>query len=248
MSEQTQIIDESNELMPESPATEKKGKNKAGTAIAAGAAVGLGAIAYDSYAGDPTGKQDADSTDAAVSDSTSAQPQGDTVVGETQPVSSETSQPAVALIPDHLNVINAPDTMSFDEAFAWSREKAGPAQLFEWHGELYHTCHANEYAALPAETKDLFEELWVGNEFGIMEIPAEGQMITYDFVEEPATDQPAVELATTDSTEVHANDDAAAEQESTSMDSEHYDVVYSHEDYDNNFDGLDEWVNPEDIA
>lgn len=248
MSEQTQIIDENSGSLPESPAVEKKAKNKAGGAIAAGAAVGLGAIAYDSYAGDPTGKQDAgpaETTGTAVSDSTSAQPQGDAVVAGTQPVSNETSQPAVALIPDHLNVINAPDNLSFDEAFAWSREKAGPAQLFEWHGALYHTCHANEYAALPAETKELFEELWIGNEFGIMEIPVEGQMMTYDFVEEPAADPSAGALAATDSTD---SDDAAAQQDSTTVDSEQYDVVYSHDDYDNNFDGLDEWVNPEDIA
>ncbi|MNL64337.1 hypothetical protein D3C87_1885410 [compost metagenome] len=43
-------------------------------------------------------------------------------------------------------------------------------------------------------------------------------------------------------------DTVVAEEDSVSMDSDEYDIVYTQEDYDSDFDGLDEWVNPEDIA
>nr|WP_295934285.1 hypothetical protein [uncultured Dyadobacter sp.] len=257
MSEQTQVIEENSELLPEAPVAAKKGKGKAGAAMAAGAAAGLGAVAYDAYADDLTGKQDAASADSTATpgpmgaDSTDSQAPADSLVADSGATGNAgtTAQPAVMLIPDHLNIVNAPDEMSFNEAFAWSREKAGPAQLFEWQGELYHTCHASEYALLPAETKDLFEEMWIGNAFGVMDIPVEGQMLTYDIIEEPAevTDQPMA-TDTVDTTETHPTDTVVAEQDSASMDTDEYDIVYSQDDYDNNFDGLDEWVNPEDIA
>lgn len=257
MSEQTQVIEENSELLPEAPVTAKKGK--AGAAMAAGAAAGLGAVAYDAYADDLTGKQDPASADSAATptvngaDSGASQATADSLTADTgaEGNAGTTPQPVVMLIPDHLNIVNAPDEMSFGEAFAWSREKAGPAQLFEWHGELYHTCHVNEYALLPAETKNLFEEMWIGNAFGVMDIPVEGQMLTYDIVEEPGLDEVTGQQMVTDTvdtTETHPTDTVVAAQDSVSMDTDEYDIVYSQDDYDNNYDGLDEWVNPEDIA
>lgn len=241
MSEQTQIIEEDSELLREAPVTSKKSKSKAGAAIAAGAAAGVGAIAYDAYAGDDAKKDETTPSgvpagdDETKSDSTTAP--ADTVVVENSPVqdSIPAGQPNVLLIPDHLSIVNAPDEMSFNEAFAWSREQAGPAQLFEWKGELYHTCHPNEYAALPQEMKEIFQAMWLDNAFGFAELPAEGSMVSYDYEVEPAVEE------VTDSTVV-------AEEDSVSMDTDEYDIVYTQEDYDSDFDGLDEWVNPEDIA
>lgn len=262
MSEQTQIIDENSELLQDAPVTPKKSKTKAGAAIAAGAAAGVGAIAYDAYAGDDTRKDETTpgvATPAGVpsadseekSDGTSSTVPADTVA-ENNPVqdSVPASQSDVLLIPDHLSIVNAPDDMSFNEAFAWSREKAGPAQLFEWKGELYHTCHPNEYAALPQEMKDIFQDMWLDNAFGYSELPAEGSMISYDYEMGPAveevTDPSVATDSTTDSTATDST--VVAEQDSVSMDTDEYDIVYTQEDYDSDFDGLDEWVNPEDIA
>ncbi|SEI69061.1 hypothetical protein SAMN05216327_103268 [Dyadobacter sp. SG02] len=254
MSEQTQIIDESNELLQEAPVNPRKSKSKAGAAIAAGAAAGVGAIAYDAYAGDDTKK---DETTGGVpsadneekSDSTSSTVPADTVIAENNPVqdSIPAGQPDVLLIPDHLSIVNAPDDMSFNEAFAWSREKAGPAQLFEWKGELYHTCHPNEYAALPQEMKEIFQDMWLDNAFGYSEPPAEGYMVSYDYETGPAVEEVTEPTEpTTDSTATDPT--VVAEQDSVSMDSDEYDIVYTQEDYDSDFEGLDEWVNPEDIA
>lgn len=255
MSEQTQIIEENSELLPEAPVTPKKSKSKAGAAVAAGAAAGLGAIAYDAYADDDNKKDE--STPGGVptgdhetkSDSTTAVP-ADTVVAESDTVqdSVPANQPNVFLIPDHLSIVNAPDDMSFNEAFAWSREKAGPAQLFEWKGELYHTCHPNEYAALPQEMKDIFQDMWLDNAFGYSELPAEGSMVSYDYDMGPAAEEVADEPVVTDTTTTEPTDTVVAEEDSVSMDTDDYDIVYTQEDYDNDFDGLDEWVNPEDIA
>lgn len=254
MSEQTQIIEENSELSPEAPVTPKKSKSKAGAAVAAGAAAGMGAIAYDAYADDDNKKDESTpsgvpSNDAeAKSDSTTTPT--DTAVAENNPVqdSVPVGQPNVFLIPDHLSIVNAPDDMSFNEAFAWSREKAGPAQLFEWQGELYHTCHPNEYAVLPQEMKDIFQAMWLDNAFGNSELPAEGSMVSYDYEMGPAVEEVTDEPVATDTTTTGPTDTVVAEEDSVSMDTDEYDIVYTQEDYDNDFDGLDEWVNPEDIA
>jgi hypothetical protein len=259
MSEQTQIIEENSELLQDAPVTPKKSKNKAGAAIAAGAAAGAGAIAYDAYADDdnkkdestPSGVPSTDGDSETKSDSTTTVP-ADTVVAENNPVqdSVPASQPDVLLIPDHLSIANAPDDMSFNEAFAWAREKAGPAQLFEWKGELYHTCHPNEYAALPQEMKDIFQDMWLDNAFGLSELPAEGSMVSYDYEMDPAVEEVTDPTIATDSTTDTTSTDSTvvAEEDSVSMDTDEYDIVYTQEDYDSDFDGLDEWVNPEDIA
>ncbi|MCF0073496.1 hypothetical protein LZD49_23660 [Dyadobacter sp. CY261] len=255
MSEQTQIIGEDSELLPEALVTPKRAKSKAGGAIAAGAAAGVGAIAYDSYAGDDTKKDE--TTPSGIpsadtenkTDSTATVP-ADSEVIENNPAQDTipAHQPTAVLIPDHLSIVNAPDNMSFDEAFAWSREEAGPAQLFEWKGELYHTCHAHEYAALPTEMKELFQDMWLDNAFGFSELPAEGYMVSYDYDMSPAVEssEVAADTTTTDSTATDAT--IVAEQDSVSMDTDEYGIVYTQEDYDNDFEGVDEWVNPEDIA
>ena len=259
MSEQTQIIEENSELLQEAPVTPKKSRSKAGAAVAAGAAAGAGAIAYDAYADDDTKKDEStpgatpggvpSADDDAKSDSTNTV-SADTVVAENNPVqdSVPASQPGVLLIPDHLSIVNAPDNMSFNEAFAWSRENAGPAQLFEWKGELYHTCHPDEYAALPQEIKEVFQAMWLDNAFGYTELPAEGSMVSYDYDMGPAVEEVTDEPVTADTTTTNPTDAVVAEEDSVSMDTEAYDIVYTQEDYDNDFDGLDEWVNPEDIA
>lgn len=261
MSEQTQIIDENSELLQDAPVTPKKSKTKAGAAIAAGAAAGVGTIAYDAYAGDDTKKDESmpgvatpsgvpSADNEEKSDSTSSTVPADTVVAENNPVqdSVPANQPDVLLIPDHLSIVNAPDDMSFNEAFAWSREKAGPAQLFEWKGELYHTCHPNEYAALPQEMKEIFQDMWLDNAFGYSELPAEGTMVSYDYEMGPAVEEVTDEQVATDTTTTNPTDTVVAEEDSVSMDSDEYDIVYTQEDYDSDFEGLDEWVNPEDIA
>ncbi|WAC10146.1 hypothetical protein [Dyadobacter pollutisoli] len=251
MSEQTEMIEEGSELVPV-PAAAKKAKSKVGTAVAAGLAVGAGAIAYDSYAEEMPKRDDSNTpglVDTEKADSTASNVPADSAQNHPVQDTAATTQPVVALIPDHINVVNAPDEMSFGEAFAWSREKAGPGQLFEWHGELYHTCHANEYATLPNEVKDLFGDIWVFNEMGGLDVPQEGAMTVVDIIDETSSEeQHATNETVTDTTEHVATDETVTQPDSVSMDTDSYDIVYTAEDFDNDFEGTDEWVNPEDIA
>jgi hypothetical protein len=258
MSDQTQFISEDDQILPVEPETAKKSKGKAGAAIGAGALVGLGAIAFDSYGSsetDFTSKSSEKSSDSAsvaggVTDADSTQHPQESSPVETQPVHNGVSNSAdVTLIPDHVNVGNAPDNMSFSEAFALCRENLGPAAVFEWQGHLYHTCHPAEYAALPDDLKNVFDTLWVANEEHLVDfIPEqEGAMSSVSLTSDETDTQVAHET-TTDSTATNPEHDFSATADSTLTDGAHQDIVYSHDDFDNNFDGADEWINPEDIA
>ncbi len=51
-----------------------------------------------------------------------------------------------------IRVAHVDDDMSFGEAFAQARSQVGPGGVFEWHGKLYGTYTAEEWASMsPAE-------------------------------------------------------------------------------------------------
>jgi|GEM_PF-3421555 len=284
MLDQSELISEDNEN--DQAETTKKGKAKIGTTIAAGLGLGFVAVGYDAAASSQTGETPAvpgtssDSSDAVTTDDKISKDSAQTAVPDSvqiapQPVSDSASIVTpiqdITLIPDHLNVGNAPDNMSFEEAFNLCRENLGSAAVFEWQGHLYHTCTPAEYAVLPEVTKNAFENLWLENEMfepewvpveegtmGIVELlPSDYPEGTYPVDQTPAD----TTFTTTDSTHTPSDSTVApadssfadalnewiSDGDSTVVESPGQGIVYSTDDFDNNFDGKDEWVNPEDI-
>jgi hypothetical protein len=257
MSDQTQpISDEDGGQFAN--AAKNKLKNKGGKAVLSGVAAGLAAVSYDAYASvdssssKPTSEVQApDLLVAESKDSTGENKTKDSVSVQSQfvpDVVSTTSSTGVTLIPDHMNVGNAPDELSFEQAFQMCRENLGPAAVFEWRGELYHTCHPSEYAALSQATKDIFSELWFENAFLEPDwIPSEGNM-SQVVVEYPeTTPQLADAAANTIDPKVESIIDELFESTDSLQLNTPTDIVYTVDDFDNDFDGKDEWINPEDI-
>ena len=172
------------------------------------------------------------------------------------PNASDSTQAAVAVteIPDHIQIANVPDNLSFEDAFKVSRESMGPGALFEWHGHLYHTSHPGEYAALPEDMKVLFAELWVANEHNAIDavIPEEGEIAIVQLTDQPAGDgsDPTVQDESIDPGDAQGpvTEVDSTETDSTESVEQQDDLAYTSEDFDNNFDGADEWVNPDDVA
>lgn len=86
----------------------------------------------------------------ASADSTSvAQP---IKVGETQEVGCGTLCPTDEVAIAH----SANDTMTFEDAFAASREEVGPGGVFNWHGNTYNTFYKAEWNGLSLNEKQDF--------------------------------------------------------------------------------------------
>jgi hypothetical protein len=278
MSDQTQLIPDENEAVQPQKAKKNDGLK---AAVVGGLAVGIGAIGYDAYGSDSsgeagtlpeTGSEKPETTENKVSkDSAQATVPGSSpvVIPDSSQTSTAGESPAVikpvtdiTLIPDHLNVGNAPDEMSFSEAFKLCRDNLGPAAVFEWQGHLYHTCTPEEYDILPDETKNAFAQLYVENEGHTADwVPAtEGNMAIVELMPSdytPGVEVPAHEVPThetpADSVPAIAHDTIPDEdfdnwfsQTDTAGHSEG--IVYSADDFDNDFDGKDEWINPEDLT
>ncbi len=270
MSEQTVILPESakeEKKAAAKPATAKKGKQA--VAIVAGVAAGAGAIAIDSYAGNEEKTADAqvdenaevnDST-ATANDSTAAntpetvanETVADTTANHVQTIAPGTPAPeahpdstAVTMIPDDIMVVNAPDDMTFDEAFHAVRNELGPGTLFEWHGNLYHTYHPDEYASLPQEIKVAYETLWVAQNSGLEVVPeTEGAYVVYDV--DVTGEGPSNEAIATDSAPV---DEIPTDTASTN-DPDY--LAYANDpitedEFDNHYEGAEDLMNPEDLA
>ncbi|WP_428667910.1 hypothetical protein [Runella sp.] len=257
--------------------TDNSQRAKQVVAVAGGVAVGVGAIAVDAYAENEKSTADdiqtpenvatADST-AAATDSTAVATEVPTVAPTTETVADTTSansQPttepiysapttevhadstAVTMLPDNVAVVNAPDSMSFEEAFSAVRNEVGPGSLFEWHGNLYHTYHPDEFASLPQEMKDVYAALWLADQSqtdGIEVVPeTEGNYVVYDInVGDAAT-------APTNDTQSHTE---YATDTTTTADQEEYitqvDEPITEDEYDNDYDGSGDFMNPEDLA
>ena len=276
MSDQTELISEDNENEPS--VAVKKGKAKLGSTIAAGLGLGFVASGYDDIASTELGENSSDagiSADISDAISTDDKTTKDSEKTVSQPAedssSSVTPIQDITLIPDHLNVGNAPDNMSFADAFNLCRENLGSAAVFEWQGHLYHTCTPAEYAVLPEATKNAFENLWLENEiFEADWIPSvEGTMGVVELLPSDypdgthPVDNTAAETNSTtnesthtpsDSTVVHPDssftevlNEWLSEADSTVIENPDHGILYSSDDFDNDFDGKDEWINPEDI-
>lgn len=65
-------------------------------------------------------------------------------------------EPQTSEVP--LSILSVSDDLSFSEAFAAGRAASGPGGLFTWHGNVYGTYTADEWAAMSDEEKDLFAD------------------------------------------------------------------------------------------
>ncbi|CAG4994742.1 hypothetical protein DYBT9275_01457 [Dyadobacter sp. CECT 9275] len=264
MSEQTQLISEDGGVTGGKPETHAKKNIKPAAAVGAGAMAGIGAVAIDAYGSQKTGEEPevvaADSTESVSTDTTAANPEAPVnPVQPGTPVSAPAGPPPhqelnpspdVQVIPDNIKIGYASGNLSFDEAFEASRKEMGPGALFEWHGHLYHTCHPNEYAALPAEVKNQFNTLWVANEENVLDIPAE----THETVpvhspeEDPNGDEVNEEPIPDQNDPLEGDSDENYIEADSTVTGSELDLSYSPDDFDNNFEGTDEWVNPDDVV
>lgn len=263
MSDKTQILPDSSqpqtatkeEMATSETNTDKKRMPKLAVAVGAGIVAGVGAISWDTYGAEISAEIEEETTSTntmeeqtettAATDSTST----NTTNGQTNSTTTETHQATnethdnvhITAVPDHLAIANMPDSMSFDEAFSAARQSMGAGALFEWRGELYHTCHPDEYAALSQEMKNLFADAWTAHEShtdGVEVVPEE-EGVAYVFDLNSSTneaDQPTDTVLADD--DYTPTDDYTAYTDENPVDA----------DYDNDYDGADDFINPEDIV
>lgn len=264
MSDKTQVFPDS--IQPQTPAvdevsnletnSDKKSTSKKVAAIGAGIAGGVGAIAWDTYGAEvsaeieeevnptPTDTSEENSQPTTPSDSTSTDTVPQTPTEPQQPADSTHTNANIHVVPDHLAIANMPDSMSFNEAFDAARQSMGSGALFEWRGELYHTCHPDEYAALPQEMKNLFADAWTAHEShtdGVEVVPEEeGVAYVFDLNSSSnGTDHP------TDNSDNIPGDDSNTPTDDYTA---YTDTNPVDADYDNNYDGADDFINPEDMV
>ncbi len=242
MSEQTHILDS----VALNTASSKPTKPTA-TVIGGAIATGLGAVAIDAYAEESSTVEETPNHTPSTSTDTSAvveesvsTPSDSTTT--TPPSSSPPVSTPVTLIPDHITVANAPDHLSFGEAFQLARQDFGAGALFEWRGNLYHTYHADEYAALSSDVKQLHQALWIAeysplNPNGIVP-DAEGQFVVMNISQAP-TDELPTDMSSPDSSYVPSS---APEEYAYNTEE------IAEDEYDNDYDGIEDFMNPEDLA
>jgi len=73
-------------------------------------------------------------------------------VGEVQQVNGGTICPTDEIAIAH----SISDSMTFEQAFASSREEVGPGGVFRWHGNTYSTFYKEEWGSLSLEQKQEF--------------------------------------------------------------------------------------------
>ena len=252
MSDKTQILPDA--LQPQSAAkkesssaknADKKSASKKALAIGAGVVAGVGAVSWDAYATEvkEAVEETAETeTSQEQSETTDSTPTSHTTDETPQPTQETHNNVNVTAIPDHLAIANMPDSMSFDEAFEAARQSMGAGALFEWRGELYHTCHPNEYAALPDEIKNLFADAWIAHESqtdGIEVVPEE-EGVAYVFDLNPASeglDQ------STDTSDPVSGEEAYSDEYTAYADVNPVDA-----DYDSNYEGADDFIHPDDMV
>lgn len=137
-SEETQLFNE--QTSAKEQATEQTtGKKSSWKQVAIGGVSGilLGGVSV-LFTGSSNAENDPDAPQAATS-------------GGGTPVSPDSS-----VTVDGLPVAAVSDDMSFNEAFAAAREEVGPGGVFEWHGGVYGTYHANEWNDMTPEQQAEF--------------------------------------------------------------------------------------------
>lgn len=73
----------------------------------------------------------------------------------TQKLTAATEEELIAETSDQIKETVMDDSLSFKHAFDGAREQLGPDGLFQWRGNIYSTCTADEWNAKTAEEKDL---------------------------------------------------------------------------------------------
>ncbi len=61
------------------------------------------------------------------------------------------------MVDDSISVATVDDDMSFGEAFAEAREQVGAGGVFEWHGNVYGTYHADEWEEMSDAEREEFD-------------------------------------------------------------------------------------------
>ena len=77
------------------------------------------------------------------------------------------------------------DDMSFGEAFAEARAEVGPGGVFEWHGNLYGTYTADEWASMSADEKAEYNSHFAWNNIDASESDIHGDFAVSTDVGEP---------------------------------------------------------------
>ena len=112
---------------------------------------------------------------------------GESEVEETPNHSEVLSNPE--LVDDQVMVATTvTDEMSFGEAFAEARAEVGPGGVFEWHGNLYGTYTADEWASMSADEKAEYN-----NHFAWNNIDSSNSDIHGDYADVTITAEPVAE-------------------------------------------------------
>jgi hypothetical protein len=117
-------------------------------------------------------------------------------VGEVQPV-----QGGIICPTDEISIAhNANDSMTFEQAFAASREEVGPGGVFTWHGNTYNTFYKEEWNGLSlAEKQDFL------NDVGFR-LPSSDPVAPYPVTPPPPTPEPTVKETMIDGKVAYAID------------------------------------------
>ena len=70
------------------------------------------------------------------------------------------------------------DDQSFAQAFADARQQVGPGGVFVWHGNIYNTYSAEEWAAMSQEERDHFVAQSLDSDFEIPVVEPENETVT----------------------------------------------------------------------
>ena len=76
-------------------------------------------------------------------------------IPETPVIPDEPVMPVI-VINNEIPVANVSDDQSFASAFADAREQLGPGGMFVWHGNIYNTYTAAEWASMSQDERDSF--------------------------------------------------------------------------------------------
>lgn len=164
-SEETKILNQSEEIKDEETIKEEAAPNnkKVGTGekvayaaggFAAGVASGVAGSAFAASPNDEA-KEEMLAATAEVEETTGATETEALTesITETTPVQeAPTPQEAIVATSEGVKVAQVDDDASFSEAFADARAQVGPGGVFEWRGHVYNTYYESEWENMsPAE-------------------------------------------------------------------------------------------------
>ncbi|MBQ8867546.1 MAG: hypothetical protein IJ013_07490 [Bacteroidaceae bacterium] len=161
-SEETKILNQSEEIKNEETIKDTPNNKKVGTGekvayaaggFAAGVASGVAGSAFAASPSDEA-KEEMLAATAEVEGTTDAtETEASTESTETAPVQeAPTPQEAIVATSEGVKVAQVDDDASFSEAFADARAQVGPGGVFEWRGHVYNTYYESEWENMsPAE-------------------------------------------------------------------------------------------------